>query len=61
MDMTATDFISYFTIVDFRIIAAVPSGINIEHFISLIERLRLFHMEGVEIDMIREILDLKWK
>ena len=60
MDMNATDFISYFTIVDFRIIAAVPSGINIEHFVSLIERLRLVHIKEVEIDMIRNILDLKW-
>jgi hypothetical protein len=60
MDMNATDFISYFTIVDFRIIAAVPSGINIEHFVSLIERLRLVHIKKVEIDMIRNILDLKW-
>ena len=60
MDMNATDFISYFTIVDFRIIAAVPSGINIEHFVSLIERLRLIHIKEVEIDMIRNILDLKW-
>ena len=59
MDMNATDFISYFTIVDFRIIAAVPSGINIEHFVSLIERLRLVHIKEVEIDMIRNILDLK--